>query len=87
MTVGFDVENVLPIKWPTREDMMSELILDDSDKDIIRALTRKHAKVDDNWSADYIEGKGEGQIFLLHGSPGTGKTFTVGELKGAGPKD
>jgi len=77
--VGFDVENVQPINWPSREDMMTELILDESDKDIIRALTRKHARTDDNWSADYIEGKGEGQIFLLHGSPGTGKTFTVGE--------
>lgn len=27
------------------------------------------------WSADYIENKGEGQIFLLHGSPGVGKTY------------
>lgn len=27
------------------------------------------------WSADFIENKGEGQIFLLHGSPGVGKTY------------
>lgn len=26
---------------------------------------------------DPIEGKGEGQILLLHGPPGTGKTFTA----------
>ena len=30
------------------------------------------------WSADFIEGKGEGQIFLLHGRPGVGKTLTAG---------
>lgn len=28
--------------------------------------------------ADYIKGKGEGQIVLLHGPPGTGKTLTAG---------
>lgn len=27
------------------------------------------------WTADFIENKGEGQIFLLHGSPGVGKTY------------
>jgi SpoVK/Ycf46/Vps4 family AAA+-type ATPase len=29
------------------------------------------------WSADFIKGKGEGQIFLLHGAPGVGKTCTA----------
>lgn len=33
------------------------------------------------WSADIIEGKGEGQIFLLHGRPGVGKTLTAGKEK------
>jgi SpoVK/Ycf46/Vps4 family AAA+-type ATPase len=28
--------------------------------------------------ADVIEGKGEGNIILLHGPPGTGKTLTAG---------
>jgi len=28
--------------------------------------------------ADHIQGKGEGQILLLHGPPGTGKTLTAG---------
>lgn len=31
------------------------------------------------WSADFIQEKGEGQIFLLHGTPGVGKTCTAGE--------
>ncbi|KAH0563422.1 hypothetical protein GP486_002012 [Trichoglossum hirsutum] len=29
------------------------------------------------WAADFVEGKGEGQIVLLHGPPGVGKTFTA----------
>jgi ATP-dependent Lon protease len=27
------------------------------------------------WTADWIENKGKGQIFLLHGPPGVGKTY------------
>jgi len=32
------------------------------------------------WSADFVKGKGNGLIFLLHGKPGMGKTCTAGEL-------
>ncbi|KAK5625350.1 hypothetical protein RRF57_001066 [Xylaria bambusicola] len=28
-------------------------------------------------STDYVHGKGNGLILLLHGGPGTGKTFTA----------
>lgn len=78
--MAFDVENIADIDWPSREhDLMNELILADSDKDVIKALTRKYYKGQKKWAADFIEGKGEGQIFLLHGPPGTGKTFTVGK--------
>ncbi|KAF2233389.1 P-loop containing nucleoside triphosphate hydrolase protein [Viridothelium virens] len=31
----------------------------------------------DTYSADFIQGKGEGHIFLLHGPPGVGKTLTA----------
>jgi DNA polymerase III delta prime subunit len=38
------------------------------------------------WSADFVKGKGQGLIFLLHGSPGVGKTCTAGEdLLGSSP--
>jgi len=33
------------------------------------------------WAADTIRDKGEGQIFLLHGGPGVGKTFTAGQSR------
>jgi hypothetical protein len=66
--VGFDVENIKPMNWPSKEeDPMSTLILGDSDKDVIKALAKKYSKNKDRWGADFIRGKGEGQIFLLHG--------------------
>jgi flagellar biosynthesis GTPase FlhF len=34
----------------------------------------------DPWNADFIQGKGQGQIILLHGKPGVGKTCTAGKL-------
>ncbi|KAI1129035.1 hypothetical protein F5Y10DRAFT_161676 [Nemania abortiva] len=34
-------------------------------------------KKETSWSADFIQGKGEGLIFLLHGKPGVGKTYTA----------
>jgi Cdc6-like AAA superfamily ATPase len=34
-----------------------------------------------SWSADFIQGKGQGQIILLHGKPGVGKTCTAGESR------
>lgn len=52
---------------------------------IIKSLTGSFARQDCNgkaltekpWTADYVEGKGNGLIFLLHGGPGVGKTFTA----------
>jgi DNA polymerase III delta prime subunit len=34
---------------------------------------------DGPYAADFVEGKGEGQIILLHGPPGVGKTCTAGK--------
>jgi hypothetical protein len=35
------------------------------------------------WRADFVQGKGQGLIFLLHGKPGVGKTYTAGECQKA----
>ena len=32
-----------------------------------------------SWSADFVEGKGKGNIVLLHGPPGVGKTYAAGK--------
>ena len=78
----FDIEFISVINWsPEGDDPMSKLILGSTDIDILKALSRTHRNQTPNvWSADFIPGKGEGQIFLLHGPPGTGKTYTVGKL-------
>jgi len=51
---------------------------------MIKALSRSYTTQSDDqtrepgrWSADFIQNKGDGQIFLLHGKPGVGKTTLV----------
>lgn len=50
-------------------------------KMMIKALVYKYTdpkyagNVSQVWGADFIRNKGQGQIFLLHGGPGVGKTF------------
>ena len=60
---------------------IDSLVMPKERKDMIKALVRKHTShtsgkaASTPWGADFIENKGEGQIFLLHGGPGVGKTF------------
>jgi hypothetical protein len=66
--VGFEIEHLRPIEGPPREsDPMSSLILNDSDKDLLKALSRKYSKGQGPWSEGLVKGEWEGQIFLLHG--------------------
>lgn len=50
-------------------------------KELIKALVHKFSTSTSTkdqvqpWAADFVEGKGEGKIFLLHGGPGVGKTY------------
>lgn len=47
---------------------------------MVRAAQRglKERRVLDSMRDDFIAGKGNGLIMLLHGGPGTGKTLTAG---------
>ena len=59
---------------------MKELVLDKDAKAMVQALSQRytmHAETNNTWSADFVKNKGEGQIFLLHGKPGVGKTTTA----------
>jgi DNA polymerase III delta prime subunit len=54
----------------------------DERKMIIKSLVYRFSDIDAingkipaPWTADFVQNKGEGQIFLLHGSPGVGKTL------------
>lgn len=42
-------------------------------------ITKHGNQIEHNpWAADFVKGKGNGLIFLLHGKPGVGKTITAG---------
>ena len=63
------------------ENAIDRLVMrPEENKDTIKAIVQTYAVTDQTqlFSADFIHGKGEGQIFLLHGPPGTGKTLTAG---------
>jgi len=54
----------------------------EGNKSLIKAVCQSYSSTSrqpKRFSSDIIEGKGEGQIILLHGPPGTGKTLTAGE--------
>ncbi|KAK6222788.1 hypothetical protein LQW54_000597 [Pestalotiopsis sp. IQ-011] len=68
-----------------QEGMIENLVMNQRRKDTLKALASSFARIDrkgenlakDMWSADFIKGKGSGMIFLLHGQPGVGKTYTA----------
>lgn len=61
-------------------EAFKHLVLDDEVKLTVKALIGKFASTDGKvspWPNDIVKNKGEGRIFLLHGSPGVGKTCTA----------
>jgi hypothetical protein len=82
MTYSLDLLDVSSLVDPRIvENAIDRLVMrPEENKNTIKAIVKTYA---DNgqgelFSADFIHGKGEGQIFLLHGPPGTGKTLTAG---------
>jgi DNA polymerase III delta prime subunit len=78
------VADLLMVEGLEEPDMantaIQRLVMDDKTKDMIKAIARTYTdgQKSDRFHADFIHGKGEGQIILLHGPPGTGKTLTAG---------
>jgi len=69
-----------------KTEAIESLVLPADKLDLVKALVHKYTSSkrspgvvsrESTWSADPIPNKGEGQIFLLHGPPGAGKTFTA----------
>lgn len=62
------------------QDAFKYLVLDPEIKLTVKAMIGKFASLDGKltpWPSDFVKNKGEGRIFLLHGSPGVGKTCTA----------
>ena len=57
-----------------RDDAFQKLVLNEETKEILFSLTET-SKIDNG--KDVVDGKGGGCIFLLHGTPGIGKTLTA----------
>lgn len=75
-----DVECCSDIEFNTKA--IDSVVMPDERKTIIKSLVHRFSDVDAingkipaPWTADLVQKKGEGQIFLLHGSPGVGKTL------------
>lgn len=68
--------------------MMDTLVVDEKRTTLLKALANSFVRQElspkqskeQHWTADFVKGKGSSQIFLLHGQPGVGKTYTAGEL-------
>lgn len=78
--MSFHIDHVQDLRLD--ESPFDNLILRDDIKNTIQSIVwsyKQSAGEVKAWSADFIQEKGEGQIFLLHGTPGVGKTCTAGK--------
>lgn len=79
------VKNLHPPQFD--DDMISHLVMSEQRLKTLKALSKSYARVNKHgegmknskWSADFVRGKGNGLVFLLHGKPGVGKTCTAGK--------
>lgn len=68
-----DMDRISDVCWNT--EAFDNLVIDDTTRKLIKALVMRQLEADKG--TDLIAGKGQGLIILLHGGPGTGKTFTA----------
>ncbi|KAI0147807.1 hypothetical protein GGR57DRAFT_245112 [Xylariaceae sp. FL1272] len=69
-------ERVKDVEW--NKEAFQKVVMNSKAKDLIQALVSNQLAVEASTpGTDLIEGKGNGLILLLHGSPGTGKTLTA----------
>ncbi|KAI1209772.1 P-loop containing nucleoside triphosphate hydrolase protein [Annulohypoxylon truncatum] len=74
----FNVEHLQEVQFD--KDAFKYLVLDSEIKLTVRSLIGKFASANGQvtpWPNDFVQNKGQGRIFLLHGSPGVGKTCTA----------
>ncbi|KAI4616840.1 hypothetical protein J4E83_006421 [Alternaria metachromatica] len=70
------VEHIQDIKWNSGV-FENRLVLQEDKKELVKALVTVHIEKSREIKTDFMDGKGEGLIILLHGGPGTGKTLTA----------
>lgn len=60
-----------------RSGLMDKLVIDEAVKQLLLSLTNSFTKRSDSAASDFIDGKAGGNVFLLHGPSGIGKTLTA----------
>ncbi|KAH6875244.1 P-loop containing nucleoside triphosphate hydrolase protein [Alternaria rosae] len=70
------VDHIRDIEWNSGV-FGHQLVLTEAKKELIKALVTVHIDDSRTTKADFMDGKGEGLLILLHGGPGTGKTLTA----------
>ncbi|KAF3017117.1 hypothetical protein E8E14_009351 [Neopestalotiopsis sp. 37M] len=68
-----EVDRIREVDWNNKA--FGSLVADDDTKEMIQALVSNQLAA--HKGTDLIESKGNGLILLLHGPPGTGKTYTA----------
>ena len=71
--VDLYVDQIAEMVW--NKQAFRDLVVDEETKELVQALVTEQLSA--KQSTDSIEGKGNGLVILLHGGPGTGKTFTA----------
>ncbi|MCJ1268457.1 hypothetical protein MMC22_008345 [Lobaria immixta] len=71
--VDLNVDRVSDISW--NKQAFESLVVNEKTKELVQALITNQLTAEK--STDLIRGKGNGLTILLHGGPGTGKTFTA----------
>ncbi|KAK4945384.1 hypothetical protein LTR66_014394 [Elasticomyces elasticus] len=70
----FWVDPIAPVVF--NKDAFNSLLIPARQKSLVHSLVKTHVSGTDEFD-DMIAGKGKGLVFVLHGCPGVGKTFTA----------
>ncbi|KAM0542207.1 hypothetical protein ACHAPJ_012899 [Fusarium lateritium] len=71
--IDLEVDKIREVSW--NKDSFDHLVVDHDTKELVHALITNQIALERG--TDIIDRKGNGLIILLHGGPGTGKTFTA----------
>ena len=71
--MDLSVDRISEVLW--NKQAFENLVVNSKTKELVKALVI--SRVAGEESTDFIQGKGNGLVVLLHGGPGTGKTFTA----------
>lgn len=70
----FVIDGIKPVVF--NKEAFESLLIPARQKSLVHSLVKTHVSGDDEFD-DMIAGKGRGLVFVLHGCPGVGKTFTA----------